>query len=67
MDEYPKRAGNCMEDYIEGDWELMCGKRNIWGEWHLCPKCRKLPENAQFLKKPEDKNQTKLSEVRLSI
>lgn len=45
---YPKVADDCEECFIEGDFELICGKRNIYGEWHLCPKCRKLRENKSF-------------------
>ena len=48
--EYPKRAEDCEEDFIVDDFDLMCGKRNIYGDWILCSKCKKLPENAKFLK-----------------
>ena len=48
--EYPETANDCEEDFEEDGIELMCGKRNVWGEWILCPKCRKLPENKKFKK-----------------
>jgi len=53
INEYPVIAKNCEVEFIEGDFELICGKRNIYGEWILCPKCRRLKENKRFLEKEQ--------------
>ena len=39
---YPKVADTCEEYYVVGDFELVCGKRNIYGEWILCPACKRI-------------------------
>lgn len=31
----------CGKEFILEDFELMCGKRNIWKEMILCPDCKK--------------------------
>lgn len=48
---YPKQAKDCEQEFLsdDGEWELLCGKSNVYGEFHLCPKCRILPENECFI------------------
>lgn len=50
--EYPKTAKDCEDIFMDesGEFELMCGKSNVHGEFHLCPKCKELPENQKFVK-----------------
>jgi len=45
---YPKTAEDCEDVFIIDGAELMCGKSNVYGEMHLCPKCKELPENKEF-------------------
>ena len=49
--DYPKTAKDCEMEFLDesGDFELICGKSNVHGEYHLCSKCRVLPENKKFL------------------
>jgi hypothetical protein len=53
MTEYPITAEDCEDIFMEGDFELTCGKRNVYGEWILCPNCSKLESNFKFIKKVE--------------
>ena len=55
LKEFPKEADDCEEYFLDesGDFELICGKSNVYGEFHLCSKCRILPENKKFLKSQE--------------
>ena len=45
---YPKESVNCEDIFIIDGFELTCGKKNIYGDWVLCPPCKKL--NKKFLK-----------------